>query len=469
MGNLITLFHITEQALAADQAGLNVTANNVANQNTPGYARETVSFSARDLVTLSGTVSIDGGVDTSAPISQRDRVLEQHVEQQTQAQSQSATVQTALSQIENVFGLTASSTSSSITSLGTAVNNFFGSLTSLASDPSQSATRQQVLSTANSLVGVLNSSAGQLTQITSSLNSSAQSIVGNANALIKTIASLNNQIAIQSPNTDAGTLEDQRQQAIASLSQYVGLDQITTAQNGIELTTSNGGLLVAGANGYPLSTSNLTGGIQVYAGPNNANVTSGLTGGSLGGTLSVLTNSIPTIQSNLDQLAYSVATAVNTQNEAGVDANGNPGQALFTIGATAPGSAPSIAVATIDPNLIAAAAAGEGSSGNTNATALANLGIAAIVSGQTASEYLGSALAQVGSAASAANSDASVQQATLTQLTTQRNALSGVNLDEEAANLTQYQRSYQAASQVFAIINSLLASVINIGVETAVS
>jgi flagellar hook-associated protein FlgK len=59
---------------------------------------------------------------------------------------------------------------------------------------------------------------------------------------------------VVSPNGDAGVLEDQRQEAIEQLSQLVGLDQISTSANGIDLTTSNGGALVSGSSSYPLST-----------------------------------------------------------------------------------------------------------------------------------------------------------------------------------------------------------------------
>jgi flagellar hook-associated protein 1 FlgK len=217
-----------------------------------------------------------------------------------------------------------------------------------------------------------------------------------------------------------------------------------------------------------LSASILGGTVTVLAGPNNTNVTSGLTGGSLGGTLQALTTSIPPLLGQLDTLAYSIATAVNTQNEAGVDANGNPGAALFTIGTTAPGSAATIAAATTNGSLVATAAAGEGSTGNTNASALAALGTALIAGGQTASSYLASTLATIGEAVTTANNDSTLQQATLTQLTTQRDALSGVSLDDEAADLSQYQRSYQAASQLFSIIDTLFASALNLGVETTV-
>ena len=101
--------------------------------------------------------------------------------------------------------------------------------------------------------------------------------------------------------------------------------------------------------------------------------------------------------------------------------------------------------------------------------ALANLGTAAIAGGQTASSFLASFLGQVGSDTAAATSDNTAQQATLTQLTTQQDSLSGVSLDEEASNLTQYQRAYQAAAQVFNIGNSVMASALNLGVETTVT
>jgi flagellar hook-associated protein 1 FlgK len=57
----------------------------------------------------------------------------------------------------------------------------------------------------------------------------------------------------------------------------------------------------------------------------------------------------------------------------------------------------------------------------------------------------------------------------LTQLTTQKSSLSSVSLDQEASNLTVYERSYQAASKVFTIIDQLMASALNLGTATTVS
>jgi flagellar hook-associated protein 1 len=467
MGTLTSLLDISREALLADQAALNVTASNVANQKTAGYTNEVVSFQSTDTVTLSGS-TYGTGVTASA-VSQRDRVLEQRVQQQTQAQAQSGALESALQQVQNIFGLSSTSTSASSTQLGTALNSFFSSLSALTNNPSDTATRQSVLSAATTLVGDFNSAANQLSQISSSLNQQTVSDVSQVNSLTTAVASFNAQIASINPNADAGTLEDQRQLAIAQLSQLVGLDQISTPQNGITLTTSSGAVLVSGSQSYAVSTTQVGGNIDVLAGDPPQDVTSNLTGGDLGGVLQARDTELPAYSSALDSLAYGIGTQVNQQNELGVDSSGNPGRAIFTLPASQAGAAASIQVSATNQGAIATAMSGEGSAANDNATALANLSTANIVGSQTASGFLASFLSQIGSDTAGATTSNTAQQATLTQLTTQRDSISGVSLDQEAANLTQYQRAYQAASQVFNIVNTLMASAINLGVETTVA
>ncbi|WP_348266050.1 flagellar hook-associated protein FlgK [Edaphobacter sp. DSM 109919] len=465
MGTLTSLMDLAGQALMADQNALNITANNVGNQNTPGYTREVVNWQPTDAVTLSGT-SYGTGI-TSTAVSQRDRILEQRVQQQTQTQSQSGALESALQQVQNIFGLSSTSTSASSTALGSAVDGFFNSLSTLEGNPSDASTRQSVLTAANNLTSVFNSAANQLAQVGTGLDQQVGTVVGQVNALTKTIASLNQQIASASPTGDAGALEDQRQLAITQLSQYVGLNQITTESNGITLTTANGAALVSGSQSFALSTTSVAGKTDVVAG--GVDVTSGLSGGQLGGVLQARDQELPTYASALDNLAYGIGTAVNAQNALGTDGNGNLGAAIFSLPASAAGAATSIQVATSDPKAIAAAETGQGSSGNGNAVAMADLATANAVAGQTATGFLASFLGGIGNDTAGATTDNAAQQATLTQLTSQRNSLSGVSLDEEASNLTQYQRSYEAAAKVFSIVNSLMASALNLGVETTVT
>jgi flagellar hook-associated protein 1 len=469
MGTLASLMDLARQSLMANQAALNVTSNNVANQNTPGYTRQVVAFEARDSVTI-GNQSVGSGVAiASAGISQRDRVLEQRVQQQTQVQAQSAALQSALEQVQRVFNLTSTSTSASTTTLGSAMDSFFNALSSLSAAPSDSATRQSVISAAGTLAGAFNSAANQLSQISNDLNQQVSGYVDNVNSLIATIASLNKQIASTSPDADAGVLEDQRQLAITKLSGYIGLNQISNEANGITLTTSNGALLVSGDDAYSLTTTLVGGVTHILAGPSNQDVTSNLTGGSLGGVLQARDQQVPSFQTSLDNLAYAIGTQVNQINSQGLDASGNPGQAIYQLPPSTTGSAGSIQLATTDPQAIAAAAVGEGATGNSNALLLAQLGETAIVAGQTASSFYASMLGQIGSATAQATTNNSTDQAALSQLTTQRNALSGVSLDEEAANLTNYQRAYEASAKIFSIVDEMMASALNLGVPSSVS
>ncbi len=453
-------------SLIADQAALNATANNVANQNTVGYTRQVVSITPGDSVKLSGQQTLGAPLATTSSV--RDRVLEQRVQQQTQAHSATSAQSDALGQIQNVFGISGGVTTPGSTQIGTALNSFFSSLTALSGNPADGATQQGVLSAANVLATTLNTAANQLASVQGTLNSDLSSSVTAVNSLTKTIAGLNQQIGSLSPNADAGTLEDQRQTAIAQLSQYIGLDQIATQGNGISLTTQGGATLVSGNTASALTATN-SGGKTIIQDSNGTDASGGIEGGSMGGRLTSQNVDLPAATNALAALAYRVATAVNTQNQAGLTTTGVAGGAIFDIPATAAGAAATISVIPTNAGAIASAAVGEGESGNGNANALANLAQTTDASGQTISGSLAVLLAQVGGSASSLQEQTLTQQASLTQLTTQRDSLSAVSLDTEAVNLSQYQKSYQASAQLLTVLDQLMATAINLGQQTTVS
>jgi flagellar hook-associated protein 1 len=468
MGTLSGLMSLTNSALDADQAAINITANNVANQNTAGYTRETVNFEANDAVSLSGYAGLGEPV-TATAVSQRDRVLEQQLQQQTQGSTASTARLTALQSVESMFGLSSTSTDASSTTLGSAVDGFFSSLTALSSNPTNSATQTAVLTAATTMATAFNSTSQGLSTEVSTLNSQIATAAQQVNGLTATVAQLNQQITTLDPNQDAGTLEDARQQAILQLSSILGVDQITTQSNGVTLTASDGTVLVSGDQSYSLSTTTVTGNTAIVAGDPPATLSSDLQGGSIGGMLQARDQDIPPMESAMDQLAYAIGTTVNTQNEAGTTSSGAAGSAVFTLPSSASGAAGSIAVALSSGSGIATAGAGEGSSGTTNALALANLGTANIASGQTASDSFASFIGGIGSAVSSATTLNTANTASLAQAQTQRDSLSAVSLDDEASSLTEYQRSYEAAAKVFDVVNQMMADALNLGQETTVS
>ncbi len=178
--------------------------------------------------------------------------------------------------------------------------------------------------------------------------------------------------------------------------------------------------------------------------------------------------------SGLDQLAYGIATQVNALNNAGADLSGVTGTAtnplyIFNEPVAAVGSAANLRVVMTDPSQIAASAAGQGTGDNSNCTALAGLATQPIANGQTPSDFYSSFVTMLGSTVSQVQIENAAQNASVTQLQTTRNSLSGVNLNDEASFLQEFERSYQAASQVFTLLNTVMTSALNLGVQTAVS
>jgi flagellar hook-associated protein 1 FlgK len=308
----------------------------------------------------------------------------------------------------------------------------------------------------------------------SALDEEAAGETSQINSLTGAIAQLNQQIQTSSPNSDAGTLEDQRQEDLSQLSQLVGINQITTENNGLAITTTSGQLLLSEGTSYPLTTGMVNGVTNFYVG--TTNITSQLAGGggSLGGYLTARDQDIPNVLSSLDQLAYNISTSVNALNNSGTDLDGVTGTVanplnIFSQPAQVAGSAAAMSVVMTDPNQIAAADAGGGTGDSTNAIAMAALRNDPIVNGQTPINYYSNFVTTLGATVSSVQTENTAQNASVKQLQTQVNELSGVNLNDEASTMTTFERSYQAASQVFAMLNTVMASALNLGDQTAVS
>lgn len=474
MGALSTAFNTAAGALDADQAALDVIANNTANVNTPGYTLETPTWQQNDPVTLNG-MTMGMGVTMTGPESQRSRVLEQAMQQQTQAVSASSARLTALDQMQALFsGATSAGTDTSASSgIGSDLSSLFDAFAALEGSPSDDAARQQVLSAAAALASDFNGSAAQMESQKQSLDEQAASVVEQANALLVNVAQLNLQIATTSPNKDAGTLEDQRQQDLTQLSQLIGIHTVTTENNGLTVTTAGGALLVSQGQVFQM-TSGESGGVTHFYDSQGNDITGDLTlgGGQIGGVLTARDEDIPQAEGSLDTLAYAVATAVNAQNEAGTDVNGQPGMQVFSLPATATaanpaGSAAGITAVLTDPNGIGAAAAGQGPSDNANAIAMAELANQGLVSGMTPTQYFADFVTTLGNQVTEVGSENTAQQAALTQLQNQIGSLSGVSLNDEAAQLETLEQSYEAASKVFTALDLVMTAALNLGVETA--
>ncbi len=209
MGSINSALSVMAGALDADQEALNVVANNVANANTPGYTEEKPDWQENTPINVGGILIGDGVTETGAT-SQRDRVLEERLDQQQQLASASNTRLTALNNMQALFTPDSGSAGSTAGDIGSDITSFFDSFSSLESDPADNALREQVLSSASTLAGDISSAASSLNGQSAAINQEATGVVSQVNSLTSALAQLNLEIESNSPSSDAGTLEDQR-------------------------------------------------------------------------------------------------------------------------------------------------------------------------------------------------------------------------------------------------------------------
>jgi flagellar hook-associated protein 1 len=461
MSSLNASLAVALSGLAAEQGALAATTNNVANVNTPGYTREVPVLTTNDPDVV-GPLTFGTGVDLQSIESIRDLILESQIQQETQTQGQLNSLVSALQQAQVNF-------TPGSGNIGTAISNFFDSINQLSANPGDLSIRQGVITAADNLATAFNATANNLTAQRSSLDQGVVQTVGQVNQLSQQIAQVNGQISsLQNAGESAGTFIDQRTQLIDQLSNLVDVSVIPTG-NSLTLTTANGSLLVSGKQSYQLTTQTAPSGVQdVYA--QNVDITSTITSGQLGGLLNARDQQIPALQNQLDTLASGLANAVNGVQTAGFDLKGDAGTNLFNpppAGGT--GAAASLSVAITDPSLIAASSDGTAGS-NGNAEAMYALSTQAIIGGptggQTPTDYYSGIVLNVGNATANATAEQTASSQILQQLNDQNTAISGVSLDEEAANMVQYQQAYDASAQVITTINDMMYTVVNMSTLT---
>ncbi len=454
MSSLFGTMSIALSGLLSEQGALDITTNNVANANTPGFSRQRPVLIEGDPV-VEGSLTFGSGVVLANVQSLRDPILELRLNEETQQQSHLDTMVSAMQQIEVMF-------SGSNGDLGTQISNFFNSLQQLSTNAASMSARQGVLSAAGNVANSFRTTVNNLRAQRSSLDLSVGQTVEQVNVLTGQIARLNQQIsAIENLHQDAGTFVDQRTTLIRQLSEMIDVS-VVKSDNTLTVTTSSGYALVAGDSSFALTNQLDPSGVQ-HIFSHGADITAQITGGSLAGVLQVRDQKIPTLLNDLDTLAAGLATAINSAHRKGTDLAGVAGGDLFNpppAGNT--GAATSMALLITDPSKIAASSDGNPGS-NGNLTQLLAVQNQAVAGGQSATNFYANLVFGIGSDVANGSAERDASDLILRQLQDQRSSLSGVSMDEEAANLIRYERSYQAAARIITAITEITDTAIQLG------
>jgi len=457
MPGLNTSLSIAVQALQANQGALNVTSNNIANVNTPGYSRQVAILNEAPTF-QENNITFGGGVTLEQFQSVRDQLLQLRIYEETQQQGNSETQFNSLSQIEGIF-------SNPSQGVGGALSAFFNSLSQLSTNPTDANARQAVLTSANNLANSFHQAVSSLTTIGTGLDQSVPQTVDQINRLTSQIATLNGQVAqMQGLGKDPGTVQDQRDELIRQLSGLINIS-VTQTEHGLTLTTANGVPLVVANQSYGLQANANNSVLEHVYSAQGQDITSQIQGGQLGGTLQVRDQALPQLFSQLNDLASQFATSFNMQHAAGFDASGNAGQNFFNPLPSTTAAAANFGVAITNPSLIAASSDGSAGS-NGNLEQLVALRNQQLPAGANPMDLYSNLVLQVGNLGTNANAAVTATNLSLQQLTDQRSSVSGVSLDEETTNMIKYQRAYEAGARVVTTVDSMLQTLMSMGVTT---
>jgi flagellar hook-associated protein 1 FlgK len=466
--DLISLLTNTGNGLVALQAKASTIGNNIANASTPGYARQNANLQEAIPSTLAGNRGfIGGGVNLGSITQARDQFIEAQLPTAFSHSSGSTARSDALNSISTF-------NNGSEGDLTDALGAFYSKLTALAQNPGDPSLRQSAVQSANWLVSAFNRTSASIELARTGIDANLRDTVQQVNASAQQVADLNRRIAATAAGGAQPTdLLDQRHNLIDKMAQLIGTTQVPDAYGNISLVLPGGVTLVSAGKAATLSIegdNTNKGHLNVVSTPSAGSAPVILNqvevGGQVAGLLSARDLDLGPASLDLDTLAYDFANAINAQNRAGFDLNGNPGGDIFVVGATSASAASTLAFnpdLLRDPSLLAAAGSAETAPGDaSNLQTMVDTQQQALSNGLDVQKGMAKIVSDFGVAALDAKNAAAFDQSALQNLESARNSVSGVSIDEEMVNLMQVQHSFTALSKVVETGNQLLETLMNL-------
>ena len=321
MPTIFDALNIGVSGLYVSKMAINVTGNNVANVNTPGYSKERVDIlPSMPLVEYAGVFGT--GAEVSQIISTRNTLIDKRVRNANEEMNFYNKLNNTLDEIQSVFN------EENGVGLKGAMEQFFNAWHALSLNPDLETARQQVIEKGLTLSKALRDAYSSLQQIRNGLDDSVSYTITQINSLAKRIAQLNYEIAKAElgDKDHANTLRDERSKLIEKLT---GLANVTILEGSYdknskpEMTILLGGMpIVSGKDYNELSALKLKGEKynRVYFVESSGakiDITGRITNGSLGAILKLRDRTVPEYQNDVDKIASTLIQKVNELHSAG--------------------------------------------------------------------------------------------------------------------------------------------------------
>lgn len=475
---------IAASGLNADTAELSTASNNLANINTPGYVAEQVNLSAFG---GSGPSGVGQGVEVGSVSRLVNQVYQLANISALGVQGGASSTNQVYGSIENIFPEPTSS------GLASQLSTLWSNISALATNPNQAGAQQSVVGSAQAVADTLNQSYSQLTSLASSVESQIGSgnndggELAQVNSLLSQVAKLNQGIVVgASGGNNVNALLDQSNAAVNQLASLMGIRAINEP-NGTVSVYMNSIQLVFGDTAQQLVTTGSANTANLGIATSDGVVVS--PSGQIGSQIAAINSTIPEYEQQLNSVADSLATQLNSLQANGMAANGDPGSAIaggyagtilpnifvdngssttYTPGSSTVASASTIAVSPAllaDNSLLATAAAPSATNSNvigqptldgTNAQAMAALQSATGGPNQLYQAMIG----QLGTQASNAKTAGALATSLATATANNISQTSSVNMNTEELQVLAAQNAFSALGHVIDAINTSFQSLI---------
>ncbi|MBX3174796.1 MAG: flagellar hook-associated protein FlgK [Gemmatimonadaceae bacterium] len=468
MSSIGSILSVARTALLSHQAAMEVTGHNIANAETPGYTRQTLSLEQGPVRKM--TYGIFGsGVRIATVGRAREMLLDQDVRTQLAPAGYSSTRRDALVRVEQIFG------EPSDNGLAAAFDAFWNSWSDLSAQPNNAGARAVVRQRAEALIQRFNSYANELQRMETDTRTQASTVLEQVNQLTTSIAAINKQIVpMESGGNTANDLRDERDRLLDELGTLVPITVIDRADGGNQVMLG----------GRPLVDGVFTNALELTVTiPQEIRIAGETSpvrtmGGKLGALVELANVDIAGTRAELDALAAALITDVNALHTtgwsptAGVSGNWDPllgptgsGISFFDADPTAlsAGGIRLSAEVAADAGAIAASATLQATGDNAVALAIGELrdGSPSAVSGSFGGAFQ-RIIATIAGAGRAAGDAATVSNTLLAQSSARRDSVTGVSTDEELMRLMRHQQAYAAAAKVVQTVDEMMETLISL-------
>ncbi|MDH5667247.1 MAG: flagellar hook-associated protein FlgK, partial [Nitrospira sp.] len=328
-GGISSLFEIAKSALATSQLSLTVTGHNVSNVNTPGYSRQALVLSERP--PINGQPGMMGtGVYAVSIRRYVDQFINRQVTVSQQDMGRLSVAKDELNRLQNIFG------DGNDQGISARLNELFRGLQDVSTNPAEIAARSVFLASAAQLASSLNQTAADLATARESLDFQIKQTVVEINELTRQIAELNGKIVTaEMSGQNANDLRDQRDQAVNELAERIDLTTLESPLGAVSVYAARGQVLVDGqvvreldtveepGNEGFVSVGYSTGGTRALS------INELISNGRLRSLLDLRDVTVVDLQRSFDQIAATLANAVNQIHRQGFGLDGSTGLDVF--------------------------------------------------------------------------------------------------------------------------------------------